>query len=92
MMIVVSRLPLATRRESGDHATEFTLALWKPHSLLWASCVNERVNEIESLLRYENKKRKKKNGVSCGKQICDTRRHISLSFYHFIIMHNNYDN
>lgn len=38
MIIVVSRLPLATIMELGDHATEFTLALWKPHSLLCASC------------------------------------------------------
>lgn len=38
MIIVVSRLPLATMSEFGDHATEFTLALWKPHSLLCASC------------------------------------------------------
>lgn len=34
IMIVVSRLPEATRDESGDQATQFTLALWKPHSLL----------------------------------------------------------
>lgn len=37
IIIVVSRLPLATMSEFGDHATEFTLALWKPHSLLCAS-------------------------------------------------------
>lgn len=34
MMMVVSRDPLATRRELGDQATQFTRALWKPHSLL----------------------------------------------------------
>lgn len=41
MIIVVSRLPLATFKESGDQATELTLALWKPHSLLCASCIIE---------------------------------------------------
>ena len=37
IIIAVSRLPLATSCELGDHATVLTLALWKPHSLLWAS-------------------------------------------------------
>lgn len=36
MIIVVSKEPLATSDELGDHATLFTLALWKPHSLLCA--------------------------------------------------------
>lgn len=34
MMMVVSKDPLATMLESGDQATVFTRALWKPHSLL----------------------------------------------------------
>lgn len=37
IIMLVSKLPLATNRESGDHATQFTLALWKPHSLSLAS-------------------------------------------------------
>lgn len=36
MMIVVSSDPLATKREFGDQATQLTLALWNPHSLLCA--------------------------------------------------------
>lgn len=38
MIIVVSKDPLANIFESGDHATQLTLALWKPHSCLWAGC------------------------------------------------------
>lgn len=37
IIMLVSKLPLATKSESGDHATQFTLALWKPHSLSLAS-------------------------------------------------------
>ena len=36
-MMLVSRLPLATSVESGDQATQFTLAVWKPHSSLVAT-------------------------------------------------------
>jgi hypothetical protein len=32
MMMLVSKLPLATNNESGDQATLLTRALWKPHS------------------------------------------------------------
>lgn len=39
-IIVVSNDPLATNREFGDQATQFTFALWKPHSCLWAGCGN----------------------------------------------------
>ena len=36
-MMLVSRLPLATRVESGLQATQLTLAVWKPHSSLVAT-------------------------------------------------------
>lgn len=36
MMMVVSKDPLATSKEFGDQATQFTRALWKPHSCLVA--------------------------------------------------------
>jgi len=49
MIIVVSRLPLATMSEFEDHATEFTRALWKPHSLLCASCKsNQNILDLHS--------------------------------------------
>lgn len=38
IIMVVSKEPLATSREFGDQATVLTRALWKPHSLLWAGC------------------------------------------------------
>ncbi len=34
IIIEVSKLPLAISNEFGHHATQFTLALWKTHSLL----------------------------------------------------------
>lgn len=34
MMMVVSSDPEATICEFGDHATQLTRALWKPHSCL----------------------------------------------------------
>lgn len=47
IMIVVSNDPLATNAEFGDHATLFTRALWKPHSLLWAG-YEEMTKQLKS--------------------------------------------
>jgi hypothetical protein len=49
IIMVVSKLPLATSWELGDQATVLTLALWKPHSFLWASC-----NVTVVYLHYHN--------------------------------------
>lgn len=43
IMMVVSKDPLATRREFGDQATQFTRALWNPHSLLCGGYLSWKV-------------------------------------------------
>lgn len=43
IIMVVSKDPLATNNEFGDHATQFTFALWKPHSCLCTGCNKEKI-------------------------------------------------
>lgn len=45
MMMAVSSEPLATNCEFGDHATQLTLALWKPHSCLCAGCLKVEIKD-----------------------------------------------
>lgn len=60
--MVVSKLPLATCCEFGDHATQLTRALWKPHSLLCASwkmtttgsIINANNTDVITLKIYES--------------------------------------
>ena len=50
----VSKLPEATKVESGLHATQFTLAEWKPHSSsLVTFCENTKVLAIEMLVTLD---------------------------------------
>lgn len=54
IIIVVSKDPLATNNEFGDHATQLTFALWKPHSCLWAGCVEKKIVSIKVLATTES--------------------------------------